>query len=397
MRRLLFIAHRVPYPPDKGERVRAFHEIRVLSSFFRVTVAALAHGPEDWRAADGLSPWCQKVFVVSAGGLGGRLRAAGAVLRGRSATEGYFHSRALRKALPHLAGESPFDVALGYCSSTLGYLLACPARARVMDFVDVDSAKWDAYSRSSAWPKSWLYRREAAAVSALEREAAGRCDAVLAVSPAETALLGEAAAPVLAVGNGVDTEYFAPPQGPSRSRGPALVFTGTMDYRPNVEGVGWFVREVWPRLRQRHPDLEFQIVGRDPAPEVRRLAREPGVVVTGSVPDVRPYLGAAAAAVCPLQIARGIQNKILEAMAMARPVVASSPALEGLDLRDGTEVLCADAPAEWEERITALLAHPETAEAVGRAARQCVVERFGWEARLRPLVDLCRRLGGDGG
>jgi sugar transferase (PEP-CTERM/EpsH1 system associated) len=392
MRRLLFICHRVPYPPDKGERIRAFHEIRILSSHFRITLAALAHNPEDSQAAQGLEPWCESVFLARVGGLLGLGRGLWALLRGKSATEGYFRSRAMLKALPALAGEGPFDLALGYCSSTLPYLLASPARARVMDLVDVDSAKWAAYAQESGWPKAWLYRREAAAVSALEQAAVNRCDAVLAVSPAEVALLGEVAGRVLPVGIGVDTEYYKPPDPPIQPQTPCLVFTGQMDYRPNVEGVTWFVREVWPRLRCRQPDLEFKIVGRNPAPEVRRLARETGVTVTGSVPDVRPYLAEAAAAVCPLRIARGIQNKILEAMAMARPVVASPAALAGLDLQVGREVLLADGPEQWETQIAALLADQATADALGRSARQCVVERFGWQARLAPLVTLCRRL-----
>jgi sugar transferase (PEP-CTERM/EpsH1 system associated) len=392
MRRLLFICHRVPYPPDKGERIRAFHEIRILSSHFRITLAALAHNPEDSQAAKGLEPWCERVFLARVGGLLGLGRGLWALLRGKSATEGYFRSRAMLKALPALAGEGPFDLALGYCSSTLPYLLASPARARVMDLVDVDSAKWAAYAQESGWPKAWLYRREAAAVSALEQAAVSRCDATLAVSAAEAALLGAVSGHVIAVGMGVDTEYFRPPDTPILATTPSLVFTGTMDYRPNVDGVTWFVREVWPRLRDQFPGLVFWIVGRNPVAAVRNLARIDGVEVTGAVPDVRPYLARASVAVVPLRIARGVQSKILEAMAMARPVVVSPAALTGLDLQVGREVLLADGPEQWETQIAALLANPATADALGRSARQCVVERFGWQASLAPLVTLCRRL-----
>jgi polysaccharide biosynthesis protein PslH len=394
--RLLFISHRVPYPPDKGERLRAFHEIRALSGHFRVTVAALAQSPRDEESAKGLAPFCEKVVTVFAGGRRAGLRALGAILAGRSATEGYFHSRDIARRLLAAAG-GPFELAMGYCSSTLPYLLAAPARSRVLDLVDVDSAKWADYAKASRWPRSWAYRRESAAVSKLEQSARRRCDAVLAVTAAEAGLLGEAGGRVLAVGNGVDSEYFAPPPATTLSaapprRAPALVFTGTMDYLPNVQAVVWFAGEVFPRLRRRFPGLEFHIVGRDPAPEVRRLASAPGVVVTGGVPDVRPYLAAASSAVCPLLIARGIQNKVLEAMAMARPVVASGPALEGLDLRIGQEALRADEPGEWEERIAGLLERPDRAEEIGQAARRRVVERYAWDASLRPMVELCLRL-----
>ncbi len=398
MRRLLFIAHRVPYPPDKGERVRAFHEIRALSGRFRVTAACLAHGPADVRAAEGLRPWCEQLLVAPAGGTWGFVRGALGLLAGRSVTEGFFHSHRLHALIADAAGGEPFDVAISYSSSTLPYALAAPARARVADVVDVDSAKWADYAARTRWPKRWLYAREAAGVKALERLAVERCDAVVMVSDAEARALGLEAPNVLAVSNGVDAQFFAPAAAAPADIGPApIVFTGTMDYRPNVEGVCWFVREVWPRLRQRVPGVTFAIVGRDPAPAVRRLTAAPGVIVTGTVPDVRPYLAAARAAVCPLHIARGIQNKILEAMAMGLATVGSPAALEGLELALGREVLPADSPELWAEHLGRLLTDAAAREAIGSAARRCVLERYSWEARMAPLVALCERLSTPGG
>jgi sugar transferase (PEP-CTERM/EpsH1 system associated) len=232
-------------------------------------------------------------------------------------------------------------------------------------------------------------------VAALERTALSRCEAVLVVSEAEAKALGPATDQLLVVGNGVDTEYFAPP-GTRPDGPPSLIFTGTMDYRPNVDGVSWFVREVWPALRQAAADLSFTIVGRDPAPEVRRLAEVPGVVVTGTVRDVRPYLAAAGAVVVPLRIARGVQNKVLEAMAMGCAVVASGPALQGLDVRVGTEVLRADSPGEWQAAVLGLLADEARRRALGRAARQGAVSRYNWTNRMAPLVAVCTQLAGGG-
>jgi sugar transferase (PEP-CTERM/EpsH1 system associated) len=266
-----------------------------------------------------------------------------------------------------------------------------PAPARIVDLVDVDSAKWAAYAAQARGPRRWLYAREARGVRALELEAVARCQAVLLVSGAEAQALGAAGGSVIAVSNGVDTEYFSPSP-PPVDGAPALVFTGTMDYRPNIEGVTWFVRDVWPGVTARAPGATFTIVGRDPARPVRQLADVPGVRVTGSVPDVRPYLAAASVAVTPLHTARGIQNKILEAMAAGRPVVASSPALEGLDVNVGHEILRADSPEEWQAAILGLAASPSWRQDMGQAARGRVVADYSWPARMAPLVELCEDL-----
>ncbi len=388
MKRLLYIAHRVPYPPDKGERVRAYHEIRALAEAFHVTLAALAHTRADETAARELTPWCEEILVERAGGLRGLVRGAWSLLTGGSVTTGYFRSRRLARRLREAEA---FDVAVGYASSVLPYLLAAPAASRVMDLVDTDSAKWASYARCDRWPKRVLYRAEARGVRALERRALETCDAVLLASEAEVAALGMSDPKLRAVANGVDTEYFTPPEAEADGP-PSLVFTGSMDYRPNVEAVTWFAKEAWPALREAVPELRFVIVGRDPAPAVRRLAETLGITVTGSVPDVRPYLASATAVVAPLGIARGVQNKVLEAMAMGRAVVASSGALEGLDVAVGEEALRADTPPEWRVAITGLLDDAARRRALGAAARGRVESDSSWPARMAPLVDLCRRL-----
>lgn len=393
MKHLLFIAHRVPYPPDKGERVRAFHEIRALSQRFRVTVAALSHSRADAQAADGLRRHCHSVIVAPAGRKLGLIRGMVSLLAGRSVTEGFFHSRRLYRLLRKEFAARPVDLVLAYSSSMLPYALDVPAAARVMDLVDVDSAKWACYAQAARWPRSWLFRREADGVNRLERRAFQQCDAVLLVSQAEVQALGCRSEKVHAVGNGVDAGYFAPQAVEPVDLGPAgLIFTGTMDYRPNVEAVCWFAREVWPELKRDVPESTFTIAGRDPVGAVRRLARLPGVTVTGSVPDIRPFLAAASVAVCPLHIARGIQNKILEAMAMAKVVVASPAAIEGLDLQTGRHLLRAESPPQWRRHIRCLLGSSRDRAQLGRAARQCILESYTWPARMAPLVTLCEKL-----
>jgi sugar transferase (PEP-CTERM/EpsH1 system associated) len=391
VKRLLYIAHRVPYPPDKGERVRAFHEIKALSQHFRITLATLTHSEKDRQAAQYLRQWCKRVILARAGGKWGLVRGIWTMATGRSVTEGYFHSRSLVRQLKKVCRQKEFHLAMGYSSSTLEYLLSAPVSHRVMDFIDVDSAKWFSYAEEARWPKSWLYYRESRAVRQLEQDAIVNCDTVLVVSEAESEELSAYSKKIGVLSNGVDTDYFVPNTG-YQSDEVSLVFTGTMDYRPNIEGVCWFVREVWPELKRQKPELSFYIVGRDPSRAVKGLANCPGVNVTGSVPDVRPYLSRARVAVCPLNIARGIQNKVLEAMAMGKAVVASKPALEGLELEVGREVLQADSVQQWQQTIVKLLSQDTLREGLEIQARQCVEERYSWSARMAPLVELCHKL-----
>ena len=366
-------------------------EIKALAEHFRVTVGALTYGPADTAAASMLAPWCQQVIVAPAGGWRGKLRGVVSLLAGRSVTEGYFRNRRLHRRLVRLARAEPFDVAMAYSSGTLDLLTAVPAGARIMDLVDIDSAKWAGYAESAPLLGQWLHRLEARRVARLERRAVAVCDATLLVSDAEVSAMAAERDSVFAVGNGVDLDYFAPAE-PADQQAPSIVFTGTMNYRPNVAGVCWFVREVWPALRSAVPTAKFNVVGRDPSPAVRKLAEAPGVLVTGSVPDVRPYLAAASVAVAPLHIARGVQNKVLEAMAMARPVVASPQALAGLAVQVGSDALQADAPPQWVEILCMLLRDSHRRRELGLAARQCVESRYSWAARMAPLVDLCRSL-----
>ena len=373
--------------------MRAFHEIRALSRHFHVTVAALSHNRGDIAAVAGLRECCRKVLVAPVAGAMGLIRGGASLLTGGSVTEGYFYSRRLREMIISEARREPFDLVMCYSSSMLPYGLAVSAPVRVIDLVDVDSAKWSSYANSANWPKSWLYHREAAAVCRLERRAVERCDAVLLVSDAESAAMGFGGNKVIAVANGVDVDFFRPDAVEPTNLGPAsLVFTGTMDYRPNAEGVCWFVHKVWPELKSRMPELTFVIVGRNPTRAVRQLAETPGVNVTGSVPDVRPYLAAAGVAICPLRMARGIQNKVLEAMAMGKAVVGSPAALEGLEAEAGENLLEADTPDEWRGHILKLLADGEYRGRLGQAARKCVEQKYRWAARMAPLVSLCRRL-----
>jgi sugar transferase (PEP-CTERM/EpsH1 system associated) len=393
MKRLLFISHRLPYPPDKGERVRAFNELKALSGDYSIVLASLTHSKSDFETAAKLRRYCCRVMLAPAGGAAGMARGLWSLLRGKSITEGYFWSAALARQIASLTEEEPFDLVVAYCSGMLPLAMAARCKTRIVDLVDVDSAKWSAYAARSRWPARWLYSREAATVARLERQAIQTSDAVTLVSEAEATMVDGAGPKVYVVGNGVDFEYFDP-QVVQVAAGPSIVFTGSMDYRPNSEGVCWFAQQVWPALFKAQPHFHLVIVGRNPTPAVRRLANRPGIIVTGAVDDVRPFLAAATVAIAPLLVARGVQNKVLEAMSMGKAVVGSTAAMEGLQLELGRDALAAGTPGEWVQTILRLIRDDQFRAQIQRSARMCVEQNYSWQAQMEPLLSLCQRLAG---
>jgi len=393
-RRLLFLAHRIPYPPEKGEKIRAWHMLDHLARRWEVELGCLVDDAADLDHLPFLRRRCAAVEHRLVSRRAQALRALAGFRPGRPLSLGWFHEPGLRAWAERGLSEGRYDAVFVYSSAMAPYAMgpaaARPGLRRVLDMVDVDSEKWLAYAAGARRPMRQIWAREARTLLAFERRAAMAFDRTLFVSREEAArfmeLAPEAEARTGWVDNGVDLGRFDPTHAgasPYNGATPAIVFTGTMSYRPNVDAVCWFAREVLPRLRTRAAAPEFYIVGADPSPAVRALARLPGVHVTGSVPDVRPFIAHAAVAVAPLRIARGIQNKVLEAMAMERPVVASPQAFEGLRARPGRDLLVADGAEETAWRIAEVLdgAHP----GLGKAARIAVAEGHDWAATLRPL------------
>jgi sugar transferase (PEP-CTERM/EpsH1 system associated) len=280
-------------------------------------------------------------------------------------------------------------MSLASASSLAPYLRLPALRGvpAVIDLVDVDSQKWFDYAAVSRGPAAWLYRHEGHGLRAVERALAGWANAVTVVSAAEATLYQQFCPgfPAHVATNGVDLDYFRPDPGPEE---PACVFVGALDYRPNVEGIGWFCREVWPALRRARPKITLYVVGRRPAPAVRRLATLPGVELVGPVPDVRRYVARAAVVVVPLHLARGVQNKVLEALAMGKATLASPPSLAGLAVRPGTHVLAAATPQEWVESAVRLLDDPALRQRLGTEGRRYVEEKACWDRCLQPFETL---------
>jgi sugar transferase (PEP-CTERM/EpsH1 system associated) len=386
---ILFLVHRVPYPPDKGDRIRTYHLLQFMSGMASVHLACFADEPVSASTREALAQRCERAFVVPLGGGFRWLNALGSLASGRTATEGAFRSQQLRSMVTAWARATRFDVAVASSSSMVQYLRLPALRnvPAVIDLIDVDSQKWFDYANSGRGPRAWLHRLEGRRLQRLERGLPGWARAVTLVSAAEASLYQEFCEPgeVRGIVNGVDFDYFQPRPVPAES---GCVFVGALDYRPNVQGATWFCREVWPKVRECLPDLEIQFVGRRPVPAVQRLAAIPGVRVVGQVPDVRPYLAGAAVVVAPLQIARGVQNKVLEGLAMGKAVVASPQALVGLGLDDGQQVLASRSVNDWVSNIRRLIMDGELRRRLGAAGRRFVVAHHDWNRCLAPFGEL---------
>ncbi len=390
MQDLIFISHRIPFPPDKGEKIRGLNLLKHLSRRYRIHLGCLMDNPEDPGHLDTLREWCTTVagFPIDK-----RRQKLSALLRfrpGRPLMLDYYRHPGLHAWVRAAMARTPMDITYIYSVAMMPYVEHVRRPGMILDAQDIDSEKWTTYAETAAFPMRHVWSREGRTLFAYERQAAMACDAILFVSPQEAArfaeLAPETASRVHAVENGVDLDRFSPTLAfdtPFDTPGPHLVFTGNMDYWPNADAVIWFAAEVMPILRAARPALQFHIVGANPGPEIRRLATQPGIHVTGRVPDVRPYVAHADACVAPLRIARGIQNKVLEAMAMARPVIASPQAFEGVRARAGQDLLVADGAIPMAAAIAAVLdgAHPGLAP----AGRRAVEAGYAWSATLARL------------
>lgn len=392
MSEILFLAHRIPFPPDRGDKIRSFHILKRLSELAPVHLACFADDEADAAHLPALREAMAGrlgLAHVELRRTGKAAAAARALVERRPVSLAAFDSAVLRRFVAALARRRDVTTAFAFSGQMAQFVP--PGPRFVMDFVDMDSAKFSAYAESGPAALRWLMRREAEKLFAYERKIAARAAVSLFVSEAEAALFrSRTALPnIRALSNGIDTARFDPaadfPRLPrdERGEGPLLLFTGQMDYRPNVEAVVGFARTVLPLL----PGVRFAVAGRNPAPEVLAL-RQHGVAVTGAVPDIRSWLDAADLVVAPLAIARGIQNKVLEAMAMAKPVVASSAAFEGIEAEPGRDLIVAGGPDEQARAIRGLLASPERAREIGSAARARMLAAYRWEARLAPLAQI---------
>ncbi len=400
---LVFLCQRIPYPPIKGERITSFNLLRHLMKHYRVFVGTFIDDPADRRDIETLRKMVTGLYVGEVRKPWAYVQALPRWLAGEPISYALFRDGSLGRWLDEIETREKPVAIVTHSSNISTYAVdrfrhMGPGKPRrILHFADVDSEKFVAYAKQTPGVMGWVYGEEARRVRREERRLTAGADCVAFVSDEEAELFrgvltsNEHRERVVTLPNGVDTELFDRqryPEAPFAGKGATYVFTGAMDYLPNIEAVAWFAQEVFPRIRAELPEAQFYIVGAKPTPEVQKLADRDGVFVTGRVESVAAYLAHAEVAVAPLRIARGIQNKVLEAMAMAMPVVVSPGALTGIDAHPGEHLLCADSADEWVRACVDLVHDTGRGKRIGAAGRQRVLELYNWEAQFAKLDQL---------
>ncbi|MEO5365891.1 MAG: TIGR03087 family PEP-CTERM/XrtA system glycosyltransferase [Magnetococcus sp. WYHC-3] len=393
---LLLLCHRIPYPPDKGDKIRSWRLLRHLCHRYRIHLGAFVDDPHDRQHREAVGRLVNgTMHLPDLDRRVARLRALEGLLRRQPLTVPFYRQAGMARWVDDVVRRHTPARVVVFSSSMAPYVMqrpGCLAGARlVVDLVDVDSQKWRQYADTQRGLPAWIHRREARYLLELERDIVRRADAVTVVNPAELALLRGLMPPggaqLACWENGVDSDHFDPgqtlPNPYGAIGGPVMVFTGAMDYWPNVDGLLWYATSVWPEVRRRCPEARLVAVGGGASPGFCRQAQALGVQLTGRVVDVRPWLRHATAAVAPLRIAQGTQNKVLEAMAMALPMVLTPKALEGVRPCPHWSRWVADDPAVLADMSIQLLGG--AGRDAGAAGRRCVQQHHDWEVNLRAL------------
>lgn len=393
---VLFVCHRIPYPPDKGDKIRSWRLLQFLAGRYDVHLACFVDDPADFEHHGFLDSVCESVALLPLNPKLATLRSARGFLSGAPLSASYYDDIAMSRVVDRLR-QLPLAAEVVFSSTMAPYIeKQIGARARIVDFCDADSEKWTDYAQTARGPMRQIYAREGRKLRELENTIANWAEASFASTADEASRFNvrpEISRRVEWWANGVDTNYFDPDLPHATiPEAPEIVFTGAMDYRANVEAGLFFIDHVWPKVKAGAPDAEVAFVGARPDAKLRVLDGKDGVRVTGRVDEIRPWLAQAKISVAPLRVARGIQNKVLEAMAMARPVVATSAAATGIDARPGEALIVADEPAQFAGEILDLLSSHERRESIGRKARSCVIERYDWDAQLEKFACVMDRL-----
>lgn len=403
---ILYLAHRIPYPPNKGDKIRSFNEIKYLAARHSVDLICLADDPQDMQHAEALQKYCRKVFVYPISTFWSKIRGLAGLFSGRSISVAYFYRKAVQETVDQWLEADGYDAVICFSSSIAECIFqsrlfkmegkgALPQRPKlIMDFCDIDSDKWLQYAQGARFPLKQIYQAENIRLQSYEKKVYQAFDSSIVASDQEKILFLKTcpqAQDVIVIPNGVDTIYFSPDFTESSSErhdGPVLVFTGAMDYHANVDGVCWFCQEIFPFLKNEFSNLQFHIVGRNPTPHVKKLDTIPGVHVVGDVNDIRPWYQKADVFVVPLRLGRGVQNKVLEAMAMGNAVVSTSRANAGIQAVNGDHLLVVNSTDDFVNALRDLLPDTEKRKMLGNNARNFVLRKYGWDENLSELESL---------
>lgn len=383
---ILFLSQRVPYPPNRGDKITTWRLIDRLRRSHDVRCVAFAHDAADVKAAAELEAMGIPVAAIPYDDKRKKLTSLPLLLTKKPLTLGVYGSKELQAKVDELSAWA--DMAYAYSSSMGAFLEKHTELPRVMHLGELDSDKWYQYSLKTRFPMNWVYRREWQTLLEFERRVAHSFTENVLCTPLEQRVFQEQipGATSTVLRNGVDLEAFSP--APEQAEPAHLVFTGVMNYYPNVDGCVWFAKEILPEVRKRHPETRFTIIGSHPTPEIRALEQLEGVQVTGFVDSVTEWVQRGAIAIAPLRIARGIQNKVLEAMACGLPVVGTTSATQGVEGQPGRDYLVGDDATSFGEHVCTLLANPEQARDLGKAARAFVEQNYNWETVFEHLDDI---------
>jgi len=392
VKKLLYLVHRIPYPPNKGDKIRSFHWLKGLSAQYEIYLGTFIDDENDWQYVNQLDGYCKAVHIEKLAPSRAKIKSLTGLLSGEPLTIPYYASKKMQQWVSETIKKESITDVLVFSSSMAQFVDHQQFNNchRVIDFVDMDSDKWMQYAEKKQWPMSWVYQREAKTLFEYEKAVARKFNNSLFVSNKESDFfstkLNDDAVQVDYVNNGVDTAYFAHDKNlanPFGKNDKVIVFTGAMDYWANVDAVKWFASEVFPAVSKQLPTARFVIVGSKPAQEVLSLQTLDGITVTGFVDDVRPYIQYANVAIAPMRIARGIQNKVLEAMSMGKVVIASAQGLEGINAEVGKDLMLATARQQWIDQVVTLINQAD--ELMEKNARECVLKHYSWHSNIVKL------------
>ena len=398
---ILFLVHRIPFPPNKGDKIRSYHLLQFLLKKYDVFLGTFIDAPEDENYRQEVSRLCQDSFFESIKPIQCKLKSLTGLLSGQALSIPYYSSTAMQQWVDNAIKKYGIRKVLLFSSPMAQFVEHHRDTVRVMDFVDIDSDKWQQYCKSHRGIMRWIYSREAEYLLAYERKIARAFDASLFVSEQEASLFKdlcpEAKSKVYGISNGVNIDFFSPEQSfesPYEKGKKVLVFTGAMDYWANCDAVKWFANEVFAKLYQQDSQYEFYIVGSNPTAAVKDLGTLPGITVTGRVDDVRPYIKHAFLAVAPLRIARGIQNKVLEAMSMGKIVMATENAMEGIQIPSWLQSMVTNSASTQVELIKTIATSDKITQ-MESDSRQWIVENYSWTSTLKPLEQILKAVGNE--
>lgn len=396
MKKILYLSHRIPYPPNKGDKIRSFNEIKYLSKKYDVDLITLADDPKDLKYKKKLKKYCRQVKVFPLNTTKAKIQGFISLLTGKSITQGYFYTQAFQQIFNLWTAREKYHAIVCFSSPMAEYVFKAEkeikktAESLIMDFCDLDSDKWNQYAQKKTFPLNILYRLEGIRLLDFEKKINQTFDRSIFVSIQEANLFRQyypKAKNIDVISNGVDHDFFNPDfhAPPKKKEILSVSFFGAMDYYANIDGALWFAEQIWPIVKKEMPETVFFIVGSKPDQKLKNLESDPSIRVTGFVKDIREYYCNTTVCVIPLRIARGVQNKVLEAMSMAKAVVTTAPAIQGIGVCDKPFLCVKDDPNQFASKVIELLQDQQQREKIGEEARHYIKKHFNWNTSMDRL------------